>query len=64
MMILLTVLQFHDINVNAADNDGWTALMIAAHHGLDGVVRQILQFHGINVNAATNDGSTALMLAS
>ena len=49
-------------DVNARDNDGWTALMRAAINGGTEIVKLLLAA-GADVNAKGNDGKTALMLA-
>ena len=51
------------INVNAADNDGETALMEAADSRNADAVR-VLIANGADVNAADEDGETALMIAA
>ena len=56
-----------DVDVNAANEDGITALMLAAAEGHTGIVRQLVA-SGANVNAATTNnefaGDTALILAA
>ena len=49
-------------NVNAAENDGWTALIWSAYRG-HAKVAEILLSAGADVNAVDNNGETALMLA-
>ena len=49
-------------NVNAKDNDGNTALMMAAENGYTETA-DLLLMHGADVNARTNDRRTALTLA-
>ena len=53
------LLEHPDIAVNAADNDGMTALVGAASEGHIDVVRTLLEHPDIAVNAASNDGRTA-----
>ena len=48
---------------NLADNDGSTALMMAAVQGHATVLRLLLEA-GADKNLADNDGSTALMMAA
>ena len=50
-------------NVNAADKDGWTALMLAVVSGNSDVVNTLLA-KGANIDAADNHGWTALRLAA
>ena len=49
--------------MGAQDNDGWTALMLAAQNGHEQVARVLLEA-GAVVGAQNNDGSTALMHAA
>ena len=49
-------------NVNAKDNEGWTALIWAAIRGHIEVVEVLLK-HGADVNAKNNNGRTALFWA-
>jgi hypothetical protein len=49
-------------DVNAKDNDGWTALMYAAFSGYTETA-EVLIDNGADVNAKDNDGLTALMIA-
>ncbi len=52
-------------DVNAKDNDGWTALMKASYFGnryYKEIVSMLLE-KGADVNTKNNDGWTALMLA-
>ena len=51
-------------DVNAADNDGDTALVLAAVNGHVEVVRALLEHPGIAVNATNNYGGTALVYAA
>ena len=50
--------------VNAADGDGSTALMLAADGGHTETVTALLAAPGLEVNAANGAGGTALMLAA
>ena len=50
-------------DVRAAEDDGLTALMCAAHGGHEAVAELLLQ-HGADVAAARHDGFTALMRAA
>ena len=50
-------------NVNAADEEGMTALHYAARFSVVGIVRAILQVEGVNVNVRACDGSTPLHMA-
>jgi ankyrin repeat protein len=51
-----------DVDVNATDENGSTALIEAARYGHDDVVRALLA-HGADVKAKDRAGKTALMLA-
>ncbi|MBI4654475.1 MAG: ankyrin repeat domain-containing protein [Nitrospirae bacterium] len=50
-------------DINAKDNDGFTALMFASYSGHTDIV-EVLLAKGADVNAESNDGLTALMSAS
>ena len=50
-------------DVEAKDNSGWTALMLAAQNGHVGVVQALLAARA-DVNAVCHSGWTALMLAA
>ena len=50
-------------DVNAQDNEGATALMLASYNGHTEVVKLLID-KGVDVNAHANTGHTALMLAS
>ena len=52
------------INVNNADNDGYTSLMMASEGGHTATVQLLLAVSGIDVNLADDEGMTALMYAS
>ncbi len=52
------------IDVNVADNDGYTALVWAARNGRVEIVKELLKNEKVDVNAADNDGYTALMWAA
>src|SRR6185503_14962389 len=51
------------VDVNARNKHGMTALMRAAYHGHEGMVRTLLQ-HGADPNLSRNDKFTALALAA
>ena len=51
------------VDVNATDQDGYTALMTTASHG-DASLMEILIDNGANINHSANDGFTALMYAT
>jgi ankyrin repeat protein len=53
-----------DVNVNEADETGWTALVLASLKGHVGVVRLLLARQGVEVNQTAQNGATALMVAS
>jgi ankyrin repeat protein len=48
----------HNADVNAKDDDGWTALLKAAENGHEAVVRPALE-HNVNVNMKDDDKWTA-----
>ncbi|CAM9617389.1 unnamed protein product [Chrysoparadoxa australica] len=50
-------------NIEAANNDGWTALMYAARNSHEKVIDALLAM-GANIEVANNDGLTALMHAA
>jgi len=67
---MIMLLLNHTSEVDARDNEGETALMIAAWHGCTPVVKALLK-KGADVNATTNESayyhpghSTALMFAA
>lgn len=51
-------------DVNAKDDNGWTALMFTARYNNNPQVFKTLLLYGADVNAKSNAGTTALMLAS
>ena len=53
-----------NIEVNAADSSGFTALMLAADGGWPPIVAALLAVEGIDVNLANAEGDTALLLAA
>ena len=50
------------IDINAHDNKGWTALMHAAFHGRENIVKFLIT-KGVILNSVDNVGETALMKA-
>ena len=52
------------LDVNAADANGWTALMRSANEGHTDRVTALLAAPGLNVNATNGVGQTALILAA
>jgi TonB family protein len=50
-------------DLNARDDRGWTALMLAARSGAEDFVKALLK-KGADVNAQSNDGLSALILAA
>jgi ankyrin repeat protein len=59
---LLYELDVPNLNINARDTKGWTALHHAADSGCCETVEFLLQ-RGADVNARTDEGSTPLSLA-
>ncbi len=57
-------LLYSEANVNAADNDGWTALMFAARFSGSPRTVELLLNAGANPQAENNYGITALLLAT
>ena len=61
---LVKMLLGHDgIDVNVADNKGWTSLFVAVSLGSAEVVNVFLQHGGVDLNARDNRGRTPLSLA-
>jgi len=58
------LLKSSGINVNAANSDGYTALIWAAYNGQVEVVKELLGDKRTDVNAADSNGNTALILAA
>ncbi|KAK3745893.1 hypothetical protein QZH41_006134 [Actinostola sp. cb2023] len=50
-------------DINVTNNDGYTALMLAAQYGMKEVARALMEA-GADINVTNNDGYTALMLAA
>lgn len=53
----------HELDMNAVDGDGWTALMWAAWSGLT-EVSEVLIKNGTSINISDKQGNTALSLAA
>ncbi|KAH6903931.1 hypothetical protein BKA70DRAFT_1154855 [Coprinopsis sp. MPI-PUGE-AT-0042] len=51
------------IDINAQDNNGWTALIYAARRGHTPVLKLLCEVPGIDINTADNRGQTALIHA-
>ncbi|WP_133406345.1 ankyrin repeat domain-containing protein [Parashewanella tropica] len=51
-----------EVDIDAQNDRGWTALMLAAAHGNVGIVRSLLS-HTINIQATHHNGETALEIA-
>ena len=59
------LLTYPNINVNYADNDGWTGLIYASKRGKTECVKLLLKHPNINVNHADKiQGATALHFAA
>lgn len=54
----------HKVDINAQDNEGYTALMTAAMYGKDDIVELLLTVPGIDLNVQNNEKETALMVAA
>jgi hypothetical protein len=52
------------LDINAVDNNGYTALHIAAEEGNLEVVKVLFEFEEFDINAVDNDGYTALRIAA
>ena len=61
--IITHVVDRGDVDLNAKNRGGWTALMYAAYIGHDNVVNLLLESR-VDVNTANNKGHTPLMLAA
>ena len=70
LSLISTLVGTHGANVDAVNDDGQTALMLAAEHGHTVIVNALAGTHGANVNAVNavnavnRGGMTALMLAA
>ena len=65
VQLSFTLIMEGNADVNAAREDGVTALMLASQQGNDAVVYYLLIKEGnADANAARENGVTALMLAS
>ena len=53
-----------DIDVNQANNEGMTPLLVASWRGHAGVTKQLLTHSKTEVNKISESGSTALYMAS
>ena len=62
--LLKRLLDAPDINVNAQDNEGQTALMMAIIKKHYFIIVQILRHYRIDVNVQDDKGRTALMIAA
>jgi len=49
-------------DVNARDEDGWTALIKASYNGYEGIAELLIEY-GADVNAQNKYGDTALIYA-
>ena len=62
--VLLSLVAIGDVDVNATDKDGATALILAAEKGHSRVANVLLGIAGIDVNATDKEGATALIIAA
>ena len=53
----------NDVDINARDNNGHSALDIAIHYGRINIVSKMLKHPKININSMNLDGETPLMIA-
>merc|ERR1719203_760289 len=58
------LLDTENIDVNARDNKGMTAIMFAAVYCRSGALKLLLENPDVDVNAKSNDGWTAIMFAA
>jgi ankyrin repeat protein len=52
-----------EVDVNAADDRGWTPLMLAVRRGYDDVVKALVCHKGIDLKRLTNTGHSAIELS-
>ena len=64
VQLSFTLIMEGNADVNAAREDGVTALMLASQQGNDAVVSILIKEGNADANAARENGVTALMLAS
>ena len=63
--IIRELLACKDIDVNAQDRDGETALMMACGRGYNpSVLRELLKHKEVDVNVRANNGRNAMMIAA
>lgn len=62
--IIKQVLAYPDLDINAQDNEGNTALMIAAINSVRGteIIELLLSVPGININIQNKEGKNAIMI--
>ena len=58
-----TILATFEIDINAQDENGDTALMLAVYNDHFETVKRLLRVPEIDINMQNDDGNTALMLA-
>ena len=58
------LLEKEGIDINQADNEGSTPLLLAANKGHEKVVNILLNEHGIQVNQSWETGATPLFQAA
>merc|ERR1712096_506691 len=61
--VVTALLRMDSIDINHRDEDGDTALTIAANNGHVEVVTALLRMDNININHASDSGATALFMA-
>lgn len=61
--ILMIIKLMHSVNVNTQNQDGNTALMLAAGNGHENIVQELLQISDIDINLQNKHGNNALIIA-
>lgn len=64
MAVMRLLLARDDVEVNAKEAEGWTALALSAHEGHEGVVKLLLEREDVEINVTNDLGRTALAIAA